>query len=204
MKRSLGLAVSAFVMAGSAQSADFFQDTPQSYSPVAAGYNWAGGYIGAHAGYGWGDAEIAGIPDIDIDGWVGGIHAGYNYLYGSTLLGVEFDASLSGIDGGGFGIAIDNQWLASARGRLGYAMGRYMVYATGGLALAGAEANVGGPTASNTHVGWVGGLGAEAFLTENIVGRLEWLHYDVGDESYFGVAGEGHVDVLRVGASYKF
>ncbi len=204
MIRSIGLAVTALMLAGTAQAADFFRNDPVSYAPAAAGYNWAGGYIGAHVGYGWGDASISGIPDIDIDGWVGGVHAGYNYLYGSTLLGVEFDASLADVDGAGFGIGIENDWLASARGRLGYTMGQFMVYATGGLALAGAEANVGGSTQSNTHVGWVAGLGGEAFVTQNIVARLEWLHYDVGDETYFGVSGEGDVDVLRLGASYKF
>ena len=80
-------------------------------------YNWTGFYVGAHAGYGWGD------PDSHIDwsnsvladgplppaipasyskrmkGFIGGGQIGFNYQAGNLVLGVEADISFTGIKG---------------------------------------------------------------------------------------------------------
>lgn len=77
-------------------------------------YNWTGYYIGANAGYGWGDSDVstttsagtyfapssvtavnaAGHGKVHPDGFVGGVQAGMNWQNGNLVLGgeVDFDA----------------------------------------------------------------------------------------------------------------
>src|SRR5690606_34623970 len=55
--------------------------------PIAAApFSWTGFYIGANAGYGWGE-----IADHEPDGWFGGGQIGFNYQVGSMVLGLEAD-----------------------------------------------------------------------------------------------------------------
>jgi len=131
--------------------------------------------------------------------------------------------------------------LASARARLGTLVwGNTLFYGTGGLAWTRFRSttnqvqNVFGPaggvslvTASGTGVGtpfgWVAGVGGETKIyNSNWLFRVEYLHYDFGDQGGFtgtgvvagtGVATNslsvvttGHLtaDVVRAGLSYKF
>ena len=81
-------------------------------------------------------------------------------------------------------------WLGTARGRVGYAVGQSLFYGTGGLAVArvkdtyGNEVNTGSAgyfaTASN-RVGWTAGAGWEYRITQNWGVKLEYLHVDLGD-----------------------
>ncbi len=60
--------------------------------------------------------------------WLGGVHAGYNWQKdGPLVLGIEGDVM--------FGDEVD--YLASIRGRIGYAMGDVLLYGTGGVAFMG-------------------------------------------------------------------
>jgi opacity protein-like surface antigen len=65
--------------------------------------------------------------------------------------------------------------------------------------------------------GWVAGVGAEAMLgNPNWIGRVEYLHYDLGQSktgststataqpSIISTAGSQTIDVVRAGVSYKF
>ena len=79
-----------------------------------AAYNWTGLYVGASAGYGWGDVQDniskqvfagGGIPAAPLDGPVafggnangaiGGFQAGYNYQVDRWVLGIEASWSLT-------------------------------------------------------------------------------------------------------------
>ena len=84
-------------------------------------------------------------------------------------------------------------WMATVRGRIGYAWDRFMVYGTGGVAFARVSTDVteyflGFPIASDsasaTHTGWTAGVGVEAMVTEKISLKLEYLHADFGDKDY--------------------
>ena len=141
---------------------------------------WNGFYIGGHAGYGWGlpDTKItgteaervfprAGAPlangrdgtfdgnvNNDVDGFTGGMHAGYNFQLSNIVVGFEGDYDFGELDGGGKArlsstrvdavqnppkyMKFDNQIedLASFRGRLGYTTGSLLFYGTGGVAWA--------------------------------------------------------------------
>jgi outer membrane immunogenic protein len=123
-------------------------------------------------------------------------------------------------------------WLATLRGRIGYAWDRYLVYGTGGVAMGkvnssiNANCLVGGCASSNapqnttgsfsnTNTGWVAGAGIEAMLTANWTARVEYLHVDLGTinntlilpTSSAQSASWSHKvtdDIVRVGANYKF
>ncbi|MET2825805.1 outer membrane protein [Mesorhizobium shangrilense] len=115
-------------------------------SPVAATYIWSGGYIGAQAGYAWGDARVGQTfaPDsFDNYGWgyspsgvFGGLYAGFNHQFDSGLvLGVEGDYVFAdvkgttlyrslGVDDPTFGGVLKLDSVGSLRLRAGYAMDR--------------------------------------------------------------------------------
>ena len=178
--------------------------------PEATAFDWTGAYVGGNIGYLW--AENAGTVGGNTDGVTGGLFAGYNYeVAPNWIVGVEGDVNLA--DTGSFttgGVAVNNDelWYGTLRGRVGYAFDAFMVYGTGGLAVASNTANFAGGSDSNTHLGYAVGAGLEAALTQNLTARAEYLYMDTGLESY-GVGGtnfatdiDGHI--VRTGLAYKF
>jgi outer membrane immunogenic protein len=153
-------------------------------------------------------------------GGVGGIQGGYNWQFAPAwVVGVEGDISwaslsdhrttgplltpLGNIAGGNLSavsMSANTQWLASARGKLGFTgwLNNTMFYATGGVAWENVEyaatltAAGGGPgpfpgvvpqansvtSFSTTKSGWVAGGGAEWQATTNILLRAEYLYYN--------------------------
>src|ERR1700675_2149894 len=79
------------------------KEMKQVAAPPACEISWTGFYIGAHAGYGFGqaDTEVTPLPvgrapaaislDPDENGFFGGIQAGYNHQFSSFVLGLETD-----------------------------------------------------------------------------------------------------------------
>ena len=214
-KNILGASVAAIVLAtaGSAFAADLPAVAPYQAVAPAGYYDWTGFYVGLQAGYAFADSDFGG----DLDGFVGGVHAGYNYQINNWVLGIEADVDYSAADASGTvaGVAydVDLEWLGSVRGRVGYAFDRVLVYATGGVAFGGidASATAAGVTTSddNTHVGWTVGAGVEVAITNNVTARAEYRYTDLGDKNYnFGgaVANLDAQDLhaVRVGVSYKF
>jgi outer membrane immunogenic protein len=166
---------------------------------------------------------LPGFPDIttvtttsllatgkaDVDGWLGGVQAGYNWQAGRLVLGVEADIQATGQDGGvivcvalgcpaGSVFATANyslDWFGTLRGRVGYALDRFLIYGTGGLAVGKISTDYvlgfnGGPQVlfsdDVTRTGWVVGGGVEAFVTRNWTVKGEYLYMDLGDISVFG------------------
>jgi outer membrane immunogenic protein len=145
---------------------------------------------------------------------IGGIHGGYNWQMAKWVFGVEADWDWTNTKNGfcrttdilglpcadnGRGFLTLNEkteWLGSARGRLGYAWDRVMIYGTGGAAWGKIDTSINAncqvgcgfsnipvnTTAnfSDTKVGWVAGAGIEAMLNANWIARVEYLHYDLG------------------------
>jgi outer membrane immunogenic protein len=142
----------------------------------AAGYGmpsiWQGVYGGVH---------IGGVDTGDDDGLVGGVQLGYNWQTGAIVYGVEADISLSGAD------HVD--WLASARGRLGYLiLPNLLLYGTAGLGMVNDR---------DTDTGFAYGVGVEGRLSSSTSARLEYLAYTAetarGDD----------VGVIRAGLNIK-
>ena len=92
--------------------------------PAIPIFTWTGFYVGVQAGYAWGgngrdfgtltavDLDGDGITDVTAvdsgafgdddgnDGFVGGAHTGYNYQFGSIVVGAEADIEATGVEGG--------------------------------------------------------------------------------------------------------
>jgi outer membrane immunogenic protein len=194
---------------------------------AASAQDWTGFYVGAQAGYAWSSGEqpysiINGGPftqtqdDVDLDGFVLGGRAGYNYQFGSWVVGVEGDlewTDQSGDDGGSGGdvngIDINSQW--SIRGRAGYLFTpENLVYATAGWTEQDVDASAPGDGDVGEQIsGFTYGLGVEHRMGP-WSGTLEYRHSDMDETRFsFPIAGydEGvttDTDTIRVGVNYTF
>lgn len=149
------IALGAALCAGGAQASEPTQEVLSS---------WAGPYIGAHIGYGWGKNEwrdfidpvnppnVVPGPDADFSlrGVLGGGQIGYNWQFGSTVFGIEAAASAANINGTGDnapnptlypgGCLQQNdcntkiQAFGTLTARIGTVVDRALVYAKGGAA----------------------------------------------------------------------
>lgn len=257
--RRLSLAATAvsILLTGVAAAADLPAYTKAS-PPPAVIYDWTGFYLGANAGGIWGGGRST-LVDFTSDGydpgptltssrsssWVAGVHGGHNWQTASRIvLGIEGDFEFASHShsnsgpllaaGAPFLNSLSNvsdrlNWLASARGRLGYAVGSFMPYITGGSAVSetrysgyvtnGFGLAVSGPySETRAHTGWVAGAGAEYMASPNWIFRAEYLHYAFGGERIVGATNPGFVagargvftlggttyDTVRAGVSYKF
>jgi opacity protein-like surface antigen len=188
------VSVSAFALASvigsSAFAADLIVDNVaiDAASPAAT---WEGAYVGAHAGFGAGtvDWDFAdGDPgeEYDIDGWVLGGQIGYNWQVDNIVFGLEADLSVSTITGEYASFASrDINWLASARGRVGFALDSVLLYGTAGLAVANSTGTLAFFNDTNTHFGWTAGLGAEVMVSDNVSLKAEYRYSVFGAESYY-------------------
>lgn len=214
-----------FAISGSAFAADVIVNEPVPIVP--AGFTWTGGYVGLQVGGGWStvDQPFRFPPNPHVysqdnpngSGVVGGVHAGYNWQSGSFVFGGEADIDATSIDGNDGGSAGDRngfkaQWMASARLRAGYALDRWLIYATGGYAYLHGKADRRDPGYEESHSasfnGWTIGAGTEYALTDNITIRGEYRFADFGSKK---VAISNYVEdispqihTVRVGLSYKF
>jgi outer membrane immunogenic protein len=205
MRRLVVTAVAA-AFATAASAADIYRAPGPVYSdPLAARlFDWSGFYLGANVGYGWGD-----MLGINTSGFLGGFQAGYNYMHPSgVLLGAEADATLADVRGTAAGVTVRNQYMATLRARLGFAVDRMLFYGTAGWGLASGVVTIGGGTDRRLHNGLVFGLGAEAGITPNWTARIEYLRLNLGSETYATVVGPIRTDfdtnILRLGMNYKF
>jgi outer membrane immunogenic protein len=220
---------SALALAAAAQSAlaaDVARRPPPREAPLYAPvrvYDWTGFYVGVNAGGGWGqsryDFDGAGAGstgDFGTSGLLLGGTMGVNYQAGATVFGIEGDFDWSNIRGSTACAVGTCQtrlgWLSTVRGRLGYAVDRFMPYVTGGAAFGDVRARVPGVgSASDTRVGWTLGGGVEYALLNNWSVKAEYLYVDLGKFDCGGACGAApptNVDfrahVARIGLNYKF
>jgi outer membrane immunogenic protein len=169
------LAMTAAV--SSASAADLgrggYKDGPVAdYTPPLM---WSGFYLGANIGAAFDDSDDVEVLDDAV--LAGGGHIGYNWQSpGNLVLGVEGD----------IGALEDVEYLATVRGRIGFAMGPTLLYGTGGAAFIDLGDD-------ETDTGYVAGLGIERKWAENVSFGLEGLYYsfdgeDSGEDADFWAA----------------
>ena len=189
-----GVGLSLFALDAPAGAADMPVKAPH----IQAVFDWTGLYIGAHAGYSRGSSSAVLSDPATLaasntfSGTIGGVQAGYNYLMSSgLLLGVEADITFPSYLTSNSVVSllataqsnVTEQWdyVATARGRVGYAAGPWLAYATGGLAFAGerflnSPANGFDEKVLNTRLGWAAGGGLEYAFAPHWSARLEYLY----------------------------
>jgi outer membrane immunogenic protein len=187
-------------------------------------FTWNGFYTGINAGYGFGSSEWtntvtqATTGSFKVNGPMVGATMGYNLQAGAWVFGLEGDISWSNIKGSittscPVGTCeTKNNWLGTARGRIGYAFDRFLPYLTGGAAFGDIKGSVlGFGSFSETKIGWTAGAGAEYFFTDNWSAKLEYLYVDLGNGTCdVACSGTNPIDVkfktniVRGGVNYKF
>lgn len=136
------------------------------------------------------------------------------------MIGMEADVSLvSPVDTtkhapGAFDTAID--YVGTVRGRIGYAFGVLMPYATGGLAWGQTKVNVFADDGSalfskqRTHLGWTAGAGVEMAVGGNWSAKLEYDYinlagrsFDLRDVSLPNVHVDPSMHLVKAGLNYR-
>lgn len=241
LRRVLMATVAVASAVGAAQAADL----PSRKGPPPAVYaappmfTWTGFYIGLNAGAAirnnqWGSNyyyATLGFPYVGTPGtsngvgFTGGAQIGYNWQTGPVVFGLEADLnylSAQNASNSAYFYGATNSTgglLGTARGRLGYAWDRWMIYATGGLAYGNAYYNAYYPFAgtafyygnssSGMKIGYSVGGGVEWAIANNWSIKAEYLFTDIRRDNagylapaYWNRATQNHV--VRLGVNYHF
>jgi len=226
--RLLGAGVAALTLLAtsfSAQAADIPRPIYKGVRSVVAYYNWTGFYAGINGGYGWGTSDWTqgplGIVATKPSGWLAGATVGYNHQIGSFVWGIEGDWDWSNIKGsaacamgGAASCESEQTWLATFRGRVGYAFDRWLPYITGGGAYGHIKATAANPgvvvtKVSSDQLGWTVGAGLEYAFMSNWSAKIEYLYVDLGsfDTTAFSPVATTinfKENIVRAGINYKF
>jgi outer membrane immunogenic protein len=199
-----------------------------------AGYSWTGLYIGGHVGGGWDDRDVGvfnsnsgdkiGIGKTKASGFLGGGQIGLDYQFAPNwVIGIEADVSAANLkdtasnNSGNISLSSvqhDNtiDLFGTARGRVGYALGSALLFGSGGFAWANEKVTRTQGTvekASGTGKGWTAGGGLEWGFAQNWTARVEYLHVELGAESFvFPLAhirndAKVTMDIARFGVNYR-
>ena len=197
--------------------APYYKGAPRS---VVSYYNWTGFYAGINGGYGFGTSnwDAPAVSPKPKGGMVGAT-VGYNWQAGAIVYGLEGDIDYSmvkeSVACGVGNCETRNDWLGTARGRIGYAFDRWLPYVTGGAAFGQVKAtnsNPGRGTASSTEIGYTFGAGLEYAFMGNWTAKLEYLYVDLGKFNCGTACAAGATtdevsfkeNVIRAGLNYKF
>jgi outer membrane immunogenic protein len=168
--------------------------------------NWTGFYVGVNAGGQFGHSENKetdfGDPwGYSESGVVGGGQVGYNWQWRCLVIGPEIDLGYMNLDGSGnfhseadvLGKS-DSDFYATFRGRLGVALGKWLIYGTGGAIGVNYDTRVLDPidpTVFDSHVqdfawGYTVGGGIERKLNCRWSIKVEYLYFSLDPESFSG------------------
>jgi outer membrane immunogenic protein len=219
----IGLALGCgclLIGAAGSQAADMprpYQAPIQTYVPQ---FTWTGFYLGGNLGYAAASSHwTGGAGDFTVspNGFIAGLTAGYNYQTGVWVWGLEGDLDYANLKGTGTAAVcatctIKDTWLGTLRGRVGYAMGGWLPYFTGGGAWGNLYASSGNGSATNTKAGWALGTGLEYSWGGAWSSKLEYLYVDLGAATCAaatcGLPSDAQVSVkanlIRAGLNYRF
>lgn len=243
MQRILTAVIVLFVAAGEALAADMAVPAPAPFvAPVYAPiYNWGGIYVGVNGGGAFGSSSWSdgGNPfgstgDFNVNGGLIGGTLGVNYQADSWVFGAEGDFDWQSVKGSssssfctvvgvgsagpsaGLSCTTQSNWLATFRGRVGYAWNYILLYGTAGGAWANMKTTVVSGETSNAF-GWTAGVGIEYAFADRWSAKVEYLFVDFSSISCTsggcgfnppGIPANDSVkfneNVIRVGVNYKF
>jgi outer membrane immunogenic protein len=217
---------------------------PPIYRP--AFYDWSGVYVGVNGGYGWGQANWTDINgstgNFNTNAFLIGGTLGANYQTGPYIVGFEGDIDWTNLSGTSSSVGCINlsagllpagstcttkqDWLGTARARLGYAFDRVFLFGTAGAAFGNERVIVNVPgvgSVSNSippQLGWTVGAGVEYAFTEAISAKAEYLFVQLGTAScpvatgcipaaFAAVGGTPtshslYENLVRAGVNYRF
>jgi outer membrane immunogenic protein len=214
--------------------------------PAPILFSWTGCYVGVQGGGASGQGEQISAPPpgnppttitggLTIKGGIAGGTVGCNIMLSNFVVSGEADFSWTNKRGSinelppftTTSVAETREkWLDTFRGRFGYAIDRFMIYGTAGVAVAGTEARVTNPAFvgavvdSRQRVGWTAGLGGEFAVWTggafDVTLKVEYLHVGFEEHQYLvplttvaGIPIEPRQvkltdDIIRAGVNVKF
>jgi outer membrane immunogenic protein len=209
----------AVALSGAAFAADVPMRGPVYSKAPPPAWSWEGQYIGIHGGYAWANNDVtfvAANAEFSPASGFGGLQIGYNrHLSANWILGYEIDVSFGRLNEtrtfGGNVVPLEIETFGTARTRLGYVRGPWMLYATGGLAWATTtfeNINGAGIRFERPHIGYTVGAGVEYAFAPNWSAKLEYLYADLGETNTFINAATMNTDLtismVRLGLNYRF
>ena len=212
--------------------------------------NWTGFYIGIVGGGQWGHSEDKDFEwnfgtsngfdgakpwGYDESGGIVGGELGYNYQWNWLVLGVEADLGWMNLDGSGtepgspgFDTqgSTDSDFYTTIRGRIGFALGHWLFYGTGGGIGVNYEQEVTDDCSvvpcgtglmhgsqQDFNWGWTGGGGVEYMFNCHWTAKVEYLRYDLDRNDFhstdtlgnhYKFDGDTEGNIVRAGLNYKF
>jgi outer membrane immunogenic protein len=184
--------------------------------------------------------NAAGSRGFSPSGFTGGAQGGYNWQSGALVLGLETDFEaldlsqsrtvtqvypFSGPDTFTVSTSAKTNWMWTLRPRVGWAGGGWLIYGTGGLAVADVDARQSfhdtfGAAMSNSHsntrTGWTLGAGVERAIAPGWSIRGEYLYADFGstdsartlvdgpDTAVFHNNTSLNTNIFRAAVNFKF
>jgi outer membrane immunogenic protein len=208
---------------GAAVAADMPLKAPIMKAPPVVVSPWAGWYIGVNGGYAFDGRDPVGVAEtlngtpfvagtwpgsgnfgnLKMKGAFGGAQAGYNWVSGSFLYGLESDFQFSDISArsavtlpyivGANTISVAasdrTDGFGTFRGRIGWLWNSALLYATGGLAYGNVHYRLAMVDTLNfqairavdqTRAGFAAGAGIEFALAPRWTVKLEYQYIDLG------------------------
>jgi len=230
-------------------STSAYADAYSAPAGYARPFSWTGLYIGANAGWvdenvNWRNRDagtgvvatfcptiVAGGSGCDIGRQTGiyGVHAGVNHqMHGGLVVGIEGAVSWpqngfgreSCLGGGGFNCEARTNFLATIGPRLGWGIGNFLIYGSGGFAHGQIDTQltftgigpIPGFSTRGGHDGWYLGAGIEYAITRHIILGVEYQHIELNnnldrvarDASILDKDIHADYDIVRARLSYKF
>ena len=186
-----------------------------------APFSWTGFYVGVNGGYMWGSSQWSGSGgtfEVAPKGFLGGGTLGFNIQTGGWVWGIEGDIDYVNADGTAPNIAFcasctfNSTWLGTLRGRVGYAVDRWLPYLTAGGAYGNMEMETGKGSVTKTKAGWTAGAGIEYAFRPGWSAKLEYLYVDLGSATCgtancllpFDETVDVKANIVRAGLNYRF
>lgn len=204
-------------------------------------YNWAGFYVGVNAGGLWARSDVTDVnayaafavpgtvTSVNRNSYLAGGQFGYNWQASNYLFGIEADAGYMDLGGtrlltgtaSGTRIGLRSGAYGDITARLGLAYGSALFYAKGGYAVlenassfSTVTGSFSGVSKQSTDSGFTIGGGIEYGFTPNWTAKVEYLHFDFGNQLHYTVFGPTgasalfnqnlRVDTVKFGVNYKW
>jgi outer membrane immunogenic protein len=241
---SAAVAIGAIMNVAVVSAADFrafpYTKAPPMV-PIDPLISWAGFYAGVNVGGLWAHSDIrdvdayasAAIPGtvtaINRSGFLGGGQVGYSWQASNYLFGVEVDGGYMDLGGttpltgtrSGTRVGLRSGAYGDFTGRVGVTFNRALFYAKGGYAVledASSFSTVSGSFSGlrkyGTDSGYTIGAGVEYKFAPNWSAKVEYLHFDFGDNLSYTVFNTGgtpfrfnqnlRMDTVKAGLNYAW
>jgi outer membrane immunogenic protein len=241
---STAAAISAIMSAGTASAADLRAVPYAKAPPMMAidpVIGWAGFYAGINAGGVWAHSDVTDVnayaagakpgtvTSINTNGFLGGGQFGYNWQASCFVFGIEVDGGYMDLGGNtlltgtasGTRVGLKSGAYGDITGRVGVTFDRALFYVKGGYAaLANASTfstvtgSFSGLTRHNTDSGYTLGGGVEYKFAPNWSAKVEYMHFDFGNNLNYTVFNAGgapflfnqnlRVETVKAGLNYAW